>query len=173
MKKRITGLFALLCAVTLMAAGCAAGRENAPSAQLTLPPAMMRYTAPENDVHQDYQQTVLLYLPSLDGSQLVALPVAADLTASRHRAQKLCEMLLAHPGTEFALPVTGEVTLTLSGTEAVEVSGNVATVSLGASALRLSHEQLFTVGQASEMDGVISDADLSAIPHIHWLPARK
>lgn len=148
MNRRIAGLTALLCAVTLMAAGCAAGRESAPSAQLTLPPVTMRYAAPENDVNQDYEQTVLLYMPSLDGSQLVALPVAADLSASRHRAQKLCEMLLAHPGTEFALPVAGNMTLALSGTEAVEVSGNVATVSLGASALRLPHEQLFTVGQA-------------------------
>ena len=38
---------------------------------------------------------------------------------------------------------------------------------------KVGKRMLFTVGQASEMDGVISDADLSAIPHIHWLPARK
>lgn len=148
MKNRFARMLCLLCASALLLSGCTAGQEGAPSARLTLPPAVMRYTAPENDISQTYTQTVLLYLPSLDGSQLIAVPVSASLSSSRHRAEKLCEMLLAHPGTEYARPVAGEMDLTLSGTEAVEVSGNVATVSLGASALRLSHEQLFTVGQA-------------------------
>ncbi len=148
MKNRFARMLCLLCASALLLSGCTAGQEGAPSARLTLPPAVMRYTAPENDISQTYTQTVLLYLPSLDGSQLIAVPVSASLSSSRHRAEKLCEMLLAHPGTEYARPVAGEMDLTLSGTDAVEVSGNVATVSLGASALRLSHEQLFTVGQA-------------------------
>lgn len=148
MRNRSIRLGTLLCALVLCAAGCAAKPEGAPSPQLTLPPAESRYTAPENDVQQEYAQTALLYLPSLDGSQLIAVPASAPLSLSQHRAQKLCEMLLAHPGTEYARPVGGEIALTLSGTEAVEISGNVATVSLGASALRLSHEELFTVGQA-------------------------
>ena len=42
----------------------------------------------------------------------------------------------------------GDISLSLSDTAAVEVSGLTATVSLAASALRLTHEQLFTVGQA-------------------------
>lgn len=148
MNRRFAAGLALLCAVCLMLTGCAPQNSAAPAAQLTLPPATVRYAAPTTDTEQDYIQTVLLYLPSLDGSQLIAVPVAATLTLNKHRAQKLCEMLLAHPGTEYARPVAGEMTLALSGTDAVEVSGNTATVSLGASALRLSHEQLFTVGQA-------------------------
>ena len=148
MKRRIFAGFLLLCALCLALNGCAPRNDPAPSAQLTLPPATARFAAPEMDTEQNYGQTVLLFLPSLDGSQLIAVPVAATLTLPRHRAQKLCEMLLAHPGTEYARPVAGEMTLSLSGTDAVEVSGNVATVSLGAAALRLSHEQLFTVGQA-------------------------
>ena len=148
MNKRIARLMCLLCAGALALTGCAAPKDSAPTAQLTLPPVSLRRTAPENDMNQSYTQTVMLYLPSLDGSQLIAVPASAAFSAARHRAETLCELLLAHPGTEYARPVAGEVTLSLSGTEAVEVSGNVATVSLGASALRLSHEELFTVGQA-------------------------
>ena len=148
MNKHFFRLTALLCAAALVLCGCASNQESSPAAQVTLPPAAAKYIAPENDIEQSYTQTVLLYLPSLDGSQLIAVPVSAPLNLSRHRAQKMCEMLLAHPGTEYARPVAGEMTLTLSGTDAVEISGNVATVSLGASALRLSHEQLFAVGQA-------------------------
>ena len=148
MKKRIARFAALLCALCLLLGGCQSREEGAPAASLTLPPVNLRRTAPENDVNQNYTQSALLYLPSLDGSQLIAVPAQAEFSAARHRAQTLAEMLLAHPGTEYARPVAGEITLALSGTEAVEVSGNVATVSLGASALRLSHEALFAVGQA-------------------------
>ncbi len=136
----------LLCACLLLT-GCAA-RESGTAVQLTLPPAQYRRTAPENDVSQGYEQTVALYLPSLDGSKLLAVPQTASLSASRNRCRTLCEMLLSHPGTAAAAKVGGGVALALSDAEAVEVSGQVATVSLGASALRLSYEQLFTVGQA-------------------------
>ena len=140
-------LIAALWALCLLLTGCQSP-ETAPMATVTLPPAALKRTAPENDVNQNYTQTVTLYLPSLDGSQLIAVPATAALTASRHPAATLCEMLFAHPGTEYARPVAGDIQLDLSDTDAVEVSGSVATVSLGASALRLSHEQLFTVGQA-------------------------
>lgn len=137
-----------LIAACLMLTGCAAQESAGTSAQLTLPPAQYRHAAPENDTRQDYEQAVVLYLPSLDGTKLLAVPQNAVLSASRQRSRTLCEMLLAHPGTEAAAPVGGNVNLALSDTDPVEVSGQVVTVSLAASALRLSHEQLFTVGQA-------------------------
>ena len=136
-----------LVAAALLLAGCVS-KESAAGPQLTLPPAEKRYEAPENDINQGFEQTVLMYLPSLEGTQLLAYPVKAQLSASRHNAQTLCEMLLAQPASGAAQAVGGDVALTLSGTDAVEVSGQVATVSLGASALRLSHEQMYQVGQA-------------------------
>ena len=144
---RLFKRFFCLLSVCFLLTGCAA-REPAPAAQLTLPPAQNRRTAPENDTQQNYNQTVILYLPSLDGTQLLAVPQSASLSLSRHWARTACEMLLNHPGTDTTVPVGGEVSLALSETDPVEVSGQVATVSLAASALRLSHEQLFTVGQA-------------------------
>ena len=146
MNRRPILALGLLC-VSLLLSGCVSQGSGA-NPQMTLPPVASRYTAPENDVNQGYEQTVLLYLPSKDGSQLLAVPQTASFSASRHNAQALCEMLLAHPGTAATSPLGGEIALSLSETEAVEVSGRVATVSLAASALRLSHEELFTVGQA-------------------------
>ena len=72
MKKRIARFAALLCALCLLLGGCQSREEGAPAASLTLPPVNLRRTAPENDVNQNYTQSALLYLPSLDGSQLIA-----------------------------------------------------------------------------------------------------
>ena len=144
-RKRIR--LACLFLACLLLCGCAAN-ESAAAPQITLPPVRGTRAAPENDARQTYEQTVMLYLPSLDGTQLLAVPQTATLSASRHSARTLCEMLLSHPGNEITAPVGGSVSLALAETDAVEVSGQVATVSLAASALRLTHEQLFTVGQA-------------------------
>lgn len=146
MARKIKALCLLLCLCALLS-GCA-GTAAAPVGQATLPPVRLSYTAPDNDVDQERAQSVLLYLPSKDGTHLIALPRTAILNASRRSAEALCRMLLACAGDEQTEPLGGETQLYLSETEAVEVSGTVATVSLGASALRLSHERLFTVGQA-------------------------
>ena len=146
MNHRLVFLCLLLSAM-LMLTGCVS-TETARTAQVTLPPAQTRRAAPENDARQSYGQTVLLYLPSQDGTQLLAVPQTASLSAARHSAAALCEMLLAQPAAEATAAVGGDIPLSLADTDAVEVSGQTATVSLAASALRLSHEQLFTVGQA-------------------------
>ena len=147
MNHRIACLCCLLCAICLALCGCVS-RETAMAPQITLPPAQEKRPAPENDTRQGYSQTLLLYLPSLDGTQLLSVPQTVNLSASQHSAAALCEMLLAHPGTDVTAPVGGDVTISLTDTDAVEVSGQTVTVILAASALRLSHEQLFTVGQA-------------------------
>lgn len=144
MKKQLSRLAALMMGVTLLFSGCAA--KDAPAAHITLPPAAQPALVPENDSLQMAQRTVLFYLPSADGLRLTAVPGTAQLSISRHSAEKMCRLLFDHPGTENALPLSEHVSL--SGTEAVEVSRNVATVSLAPSALRLSHEELFTVCQA-------------------------
>lgn len=145
-KRRVQCALCLLGVCTLLC-GCQS-REGTVTAQITLPPAQVKQPAPENDGNQGYEQTVILYLPSQDGAQLVAVPETADFSLSRHRAGAICERLVSHPATDLTAPLGGEVPLTLSEMDAVEVSGQVATVNLGPSALRLSHEQLFTVGQA-------------------------
>lgn len=132
-----------MCAVLLLG-GCAKKEKADP--QVTLPPAEPPSAAPLNDSGQSSRQNVLLYLPSADGLRLVAVPGTAELSVSRHSAETLCRLLLDHPGTEQAPALPADAVL--SETEAVEVSGNVATITLGAQALRLSHEELFAVCQA-------------------------
>ena len=140
-------LIGLLCACALLFSGCSE-KPAASAPTVTLAPVENKIPAPENDTRQSYSQSVLLYLPSADGSRLIAVPETALLSLSKHSAEALCKMLFAHPGGENTLPLGGAVALSLSGTDPVEVSGQVATVNLSASALRLSHEELFTVGQA-------------------------
>lgn len=143
--KRYTGrkMLCLMMAVVCLA-GCSA-REDA-GAQVTLPPPAAPLLSPQNDVNQSSEQTVLLYLPALDGTRLSAVPAPASLSISRHSAEKLCQLLFDAPGNGAVSPLPEDVQL--SGTQPVEVSGDVATVSLAASALRLSHEELFVVCQA-------------------------
>ena len=147
MKKRLLMRLGCLICACFFLTGCAV-RSSAPTAAATLPPLESKWTPQENDMNQDYFQSVNLYLPSLDGARLLAVPVTARLSASRHSAQTLCELLFSHQGTDSTQPVSGGVTLRLSETDAIEISGSVVTVNLGAAALRLSHEELFTVGQA-------------------------
>jgi len=114
--------------------------------QPTLPPPEAPAVVPSNDSGQISEQTVLLYLPSADGTRLTAVPVPASLSISRHSAEGLCRLLFSAEGNEAVRALPEDVQL--SGTQPVEVSGDVATVSLAASALRLNHEELFTVCQA-------------------------
>ncbi len=144
MKKMKSRLAALLLCLMLLLTGCA--KNETPAVQPTLPPAALPENVPLNDSMQTHVSTVLFYLPSQDGVRLTAVPGTAELSISRHSAQSLCQLLFSHEGTEGTLPLPADAAL--SETEAVEVSGNVATVNLAGSALRLSHEELFTVGQA-------------------------
>lgn len=147
MKNRLLMRMICLLCMCFMLCGCAA-KPSAPIAGVTLPPVESKWTAPENDVNLDYSKVVMLYLPSLDGTRLVAVPASIQLSAARHHAESLCNLLLSFPGTDTTVSLGEGVLLRLSETDPVEISGNVATVNLSASALRLSHEQLFTVGQA-------------------------
>ena len=139
MKHRLISLFCLLCVCALLA-GCQSQGQVA-SVQVTLPPVAIKRDAPTADADMAYEQTVMMYLPSLNGTRLVAVPQRVLLPAGEHMARVLCEALLAHPGNDTAAAVGAGIQLSLADREAVEVSGEVATVNLDTSALRLSNEQ--------------------------------
>lgn len=157
MKKIKAGMILLCLAVAL--SGCAA-KEAAVSKDAL--PSPQPVSAPRNDARQNVQKTCLLYLPSVEGNQLFSVPVEAEFSVSRHRAEKLCQLLYAHPGNEYAAALPAEASLSV--TKPVEVSGNTATVSLAAGALRLTPEELFLVGQATAntlgQDGAIQYVNL-------------
>ncbi len=146
MKLRLSGFVCLLCVCVLLA-GCQSQGSIA-SVQVTLPPVMVKGNAPVADAELAYEQTVMMYLPTLDGTRLVAMPQRVAVPAGQHMARMLCEVLLAYPPTENTAAIGAGISLSLAAGEAVEVSGNVATVNLSESALGLTSEQFFTVGQA-------------------------
>ncbi|MBR3017746.1 MAG: GerMN domain-containing protein [Clostridia bacterium] len=146
MKRRWISFICLLC-VCASLSGCQS-RESVAAVQVTLPPAEVKQTAPTADANTAYEQTVMMYLPSLDGARLVAVPQRVAVPAGQHMARMLCEVLLAHPGTENAAALGAGIRLTLADNNAVEVSGDVVTVNLSGFAMSLSSEQFFTVGQA-------------------------
>lgn len=146
MKRRLTSFFCLLCVCALLA-GCQS-RESVASVQVTLPPVAMKREAPVEDAQSAYEQTVMMYLPSTDGTRLLAVPQRIMAPAGQHMARILCETLLAYPAAENTAALGAGITLSLASGNAVEVSGQVVTVNLNASARNLSSEQFFTVGQA-------------------------
>lgn len=144
----------LLCAaLCLMAAstltGCMRGVDvlNKDS-QMTLPPTAQRYAAPTGDTEQEVGQTVLLYVPNIAGTRLTAQNERITILAARHPAEATLRQLFAFSGNENAQPLTRDTTLQLSPVNPVEISGGTATVNLGASALTLSHGELYVVCQA-------------------------
>lgn len=148
-RKHIT--FALLLVVVSIAlCACSSGGVPlAPTAPtLTLPPASLSFVAPIGDAALEYTSDATLYLPRHDGTRLSALTAQVSFSAARPHAESLVRALLSHPGDGMASPVGGNVKLSLSGANPVEVSRDVATVNLAASALQLDRRFLYTACQA-------------------------
>lgn len=120
--------------------------DEAPLA--TLPPAEVSYVAPIGDAALEYSESATLYLPSHDGISLTPVETQVSYSLVRPRAESLVRALLAHAGNKAASSLGGDVRLSLYGTSPVEVSRNVATVNLSASALQLDRETLYLACQA-------------------------
>lgn len=145
MMKRFLPHLALLCALCLLLTGCIGSVQQSPDSSTTLPPAQVHHQAPTGDMDARREVTVQLYLPSPDGTQLIAVNRAVLLNPYRWYADELANALFAYEGEE-AQPLPRAESLMLQGP--VEISCGVATVNLAPQALTLSHEQLYTVFQA-------------------------
>lgn len=133
-------LFALLLATLMTLSGCTQQVLLSPS---VLPEPDAPYAAPIGDAGLTGAETVALYLPSRDGRRLLCQYEEISRNRGRHPAEAIVRTLLTHPGNDTAAPLSSEGALQLSGS--VETSGGVCTVPLTASALRLSHSELYTV----------------------------
>lgn len=151
MKKK---LICLLSACLLLSS-CAAPRVPAPSAQPAAngvsgpvhPTMETSMTAPIGDAGLSYAATATLFLPSHDRQQLLTVHKELEFTYSLHPAETILRALLTHPGDSRVSPVCC-LPLMPAGSDPVEVSGGVATVSLSANALELPREELHTVCRA-------------------------
>ncbi len=146
MNKRIVKWLAALIALCLLLGGCAAPVTGG-SNEAALPPFETEYIAPPDDQNQSYAASVHFYLPSSSGARLVAVPETLTLSAARLPYETVCAALLRHAGGEdYGALHDGELTLALNNP--LEVSGDVATVNLAPSALRLDHDDMYLVSQA-------------------------
>lgn len=145
MMKRFLPLLALLCAACLVFSGCVGSVQQRPDSSATLPPAHVPYDAPTGETDARRDVTAQLYLPSPDGTHLIAVNRSVRLSPYRLHADALVNALFAYEGEEAQRLPRAE-NLMLQGP--VEVSCGVATVNLAPQALALSHEQLYTVFQS-------------------------
>ena len=149
-----------LCAVCLtlmLLQGCASPRAL-PQDSATLPPYEVSFTAPVGQVDEQRTAQIQLFLPSLDGTYLVSVSQKASLSPFDWHADALLSLLFAYEGPE-AQPLPKADSLVLKNP--VEISCGVATVDLKPQALKLSHEELYTVFRAiantlCQCDGISS-----------------
>lgn len=143
-------LIPLLICLALLLTGCTSTglpiTDSTPS--VTLPPAEVSYVAPIGDAALEYTDTATLYLPSHDGISLSDIETEIRFSLVRPAAETIVRSLIAHAGNKDASSLGGDVRLSLYGANPVEISRDVATVNLSASALQLDREQLYIVCQA-------------------------
>lgn len=143
-------LAAALCLASLLSlSGCTSSITALNSEiSVTLPPTSVSWKAPTGDTNQEISQTALLYVPDITGTRLIAQPDRISYAASRHPAEATLRQLFSFAGNSAATQLTQCVTLQLSTVNPVEISGDTATVNLGASALTLPHSELYVACQA-------------------------
>jgi len=143
-------LIPLLTCLLFLFTGCTSTglpvTESIPS--VTLPPASVDFAAPIGDASLEYSAAVSLFLPSYDGFSLTKLEKEISFSLVRPVEETILRTLIAHAGNRDATSLGGDVRLSLYGANPVEVSRNVATVNLSASALQLDREKLYIVCQA-------------------------
>ncbi len=145
MTKRLRALVSLMLCVALLT-GCTASTTVIPSA--TLPPASPGPQAPIGDAGLQQETIVALHLPSLDGQTLLTTYETLTLPRDQHPAQAILEELFSHPGNIRVQPLSADDALHLAGQNPVEIAGNVCTVNLSPTALRLSYQELYTAALA-------------------------
>ncbi|MBQ8074037.1 MAG: GerMN domain-containing protein [Clostridia bacterium] len=149
MRKRLMSA-ALILALLPMLAGCARReiRESGESLP-TLPAAQAAWPAPDGDFFSGEAGLWTLYLPGKNGLNLVSQHV--QKTPGILRAEALGAItreLLSYPANNQVDSLGGDVELTLTGENPVELSAGVVTVNLGSSALGLGYRGFYTLSLA-------------------------
>ena len=148
-KKRRLSLAVVCCFLAFALGGCKSSVDALnKDISVTLPPTSVSYKAPTGDTDQELTQSILLFVPNTAGTRLIALPEQMTLPAARHPAEAVLRQLFAFTGNEEGRPLSPDTVLQLSPVSPVEISGETATVNLGASALSVSHAEFYIICQA-------------------------
>lgn len=167
-KKHLALVFAL-CAALCLSSCVSSGVPVSDSRTYTLPDAPLDVSAPVGDAMLEYTQPAVFYLPRHDGDRLIAVTDIIPLSEGRLVAESIVRLLLEQPGSAIASPLGGEVKLSLFGANPVEVSGDVATVNLSASALQLDRKTLCVVSHAIAN----TLTEIKSIQYVNTLVADK
>lgn len=144
MKTKRWVIIPILC---IFLAGCTTAAPVSKPARLTLPPPQPE-TAPAGDALQEFAETVQLHVPDSLGSQLTVISEKILMPQNRHPADETVRKLLSFTGNDAAQPLSQETPLQLATGTMVEISGDVATVDLAATALMLDARKLYFVSRA-------------------------
>ena len=138
----------LLTALCLLAAltGCARNSAEEHIPVNTLPPATVRYEAPDGDRVIRKPADYLLYVPVKDVQQLEPVVIRLDEADLKDTASELVRNLLAEINETGALQ-TGRALETVNETP-VEISRGVCTVNLASSALQLNYSDYYRLSLA-------------------------
>jgi len=137
-------------------------RESKTDPLATLPPGAVSYAPPIGDAALEYKAEAILYLPAANGSRLISITEDVLFFTARPQAESLVRALLIHPGNDTVSSLGGEIQLSLYGVNPVEVSRDVVTVNLAASALQMDHKSYYLICQA------ITNT-LTTLPGIHYV----
>lgn len=143
-------LTAWLLSLCFICSACSGGipLRDADPPVTTLPPSPVQHVAPIGDAALEYTSQAVLFLPRHDGARLVSITEDVVFSATRPHAESIIRALLVHQGNGVATSIGGNVRLALYGANPVEVSRDVATVNLAASALQLNRKDLYLACQA-------------------------
>ena len=114
----------------------------------TLPPAAVRYTAPDGDIPVGEERMYTLYLPGKNGMHLTAQHVTLGPASLQETMENLVWDLLSFESNDMVDSLGKGRVLSLFGTDPVELSGGVCTVNLGSSALQLNYQDFYTLSLA-------------------------
>ncbi len=145
-KRKLLATVVLL--VSLFLTACQSTVPTNPQTQVTLPPPEDRFTAPDGSAEQEYAETVQLSVPALSGGQLIMVPERILLSPNQHPAEATLRKLLSFTGNDRAAQLYPGLQLQLQAGSTVEISGDVATVNLGANASMLNKQDLLTLSRA-------------------------
>lgn len=151
----------LLCGLALSSCAGSIPLRPEPSA-ITLPPVQSGYVAPIGDAALEYAGEAALFLPRADNTRLSSLTQAIPHSVAKPQAESVTRALLAHEGSGALASLGGAVKLSLYGVNPVEISRDVVTVNLSASALQLDRKAFFVACQA------IANT-LTSLPGIHYV----
>lgn len=158
-RKRAFLLPVLLSAVLCLTSCVSASIPVTDNVSYALPEEETSFTAPVGDAALEYTKATAFYLPRHDSDRLISLTESISYSEGRLTAESIVRQLLEQSGSSIASPLGGDVKLSLYGANPVEVSDDVATVNLAASALQLDREELYLVSHAitntlTEMDSI-------------------